>query len=498
MDYVVLNVSGTIFRLHKKTFCRLPSHCFENCVSNQQKMDEKDSCEEYYLERHAESFTAIVWFYTNGELHMPSSVCPSVFCRELKFWQIDDRKMSRCCYMKYVSFFEDQALLKTFELEETKAGRSGNILRPSNSKWEYTRRKVWRVLDDPMSSTLAKIYVASSAIVILMSIFVLVASTHPDFQRKLDCEEIREFLGDGTHMPKSHQHCEKELNEKPEIVTSNVRTVNANTTNNTNSSMFDNNNETEGYTDDIIDTHTRFDYLTIMDYFTVGFFLVELVIRYIFCPDKKIFFCSFLNIVDIIALTSECIINFIEYLFPKEKYAIYSSLDFIECIQIARVFRLFRLVRNFIGFRVFIYSVRASFKNMVLMVFLMFVAALIFSAVVFYSDRDAFKSIPDAIWWSVVTMTTVGYGDAVPKSLLGKMIGCVCAVTGVFVLAVLIPVLVSNFVLFIGFARIPLRNQGNDLATMVKQEFVLRKDRTEIQLLSKKTRPKVYNSSGSP
>lgn len=157
MDYVILNVSGTIFRLHKKTFCRLPSNCFENCVSNQLKMDEKDSCEEYYLERHAESFTAIVWFYTNGELHMPSSVCPSVFCRELKFWQIDDRKMSRCCYMKYVSFFEDQALLKTFELEETKAGRSGNILRPSNSKWEYTRRKVWRVLDDPMSSALAKV-----------------------------------------------------------------------------------------------------------------------------------------------------------------------------------------------------------------------------------------------------------------------------------------------------------------------------------------------------
>ena len=158
MDYVILNISGTKFRLHKNTFCRLPSQCFENAVSKANKKDDdKDFTEEYYLERHAESFTAIIWFYTNGELHMPSSVCPSVFCRELQFWQVDERKMSRCCYMKYVSFFEDQALLKTFELKETKANTSGKVLRPSNSKWEYTRRRVWRVLDDPMSSWLAKV-----------------------------------------------------------------------------------------------------------------------------------------------------------------------------------------------------------------------------------------------------------------------------------------------------------------------------------------------------
>jgi len=59
--------------------------------------------------------------------------------------------------MKYVSFFEDQALLKTFEQEETKADTSANVLRPSNSQWEYNRRKAWRVLDDPMSSIFAKV-----------------------------------------------------------------------------------------------------------------------------------------------------------------------------------------------------------------------------------------------------------------------------------------------------------------------------------------------------
>jgi voltage-gated potassium channel Kch len=62
--------------------------------------------------------------------------------------------------------------------------------------------------------------------------------------------------------------------------------------------------------------------------------------------------------------------------------------------------------------------IKLSFKNMALMVFLMLVAALIFSAVIFYCDRSQFTSIPDAIWWAIVTMTTVGYGDTIKAMFL--------------------------------------------------------------------------------
>ena len=372
-----------------------------------------------------------------------------------------------------------------------------------------------------------QLYVTTSAIVILVSIFVLVASTHPIFQRELDKDELKEFLEDNQEEMKKYEvnmikaeikdmrnnmkeTGDKSSNKKLRGLKKQLKTLrselrvlrNLNRTHYTTDPTINAELEEAHYENDtlfdIMNTHTRFRFLTIMDYFTVAFFLLELAVRIVFCPDKKKFFRSFLNIVDIIALSSESIIMFFEYLFPKEKYTDYSPLDFIECIQIARVFRLFRLVKNFIGFRVFIYSVRASFKNMALMVFLMLVAALIFSAVIFYCDRSQFTSIPDAIWWAIVTMTTVGYGDLVPKSLLGKMIGCLCAVTGVFVLAVLIPVLVSNFILFIGFARIPIRNGKNDLANMMKQEFIFRKDNNEFQLLTKKNKLKVYNASGSP
>ena len=85
------------------------------------------------------------------------------------------------------------------------------------------------------------------------------------------------------------------------------------------------------------------------------------------------------------------------------------------------------------------------------------IGTLIFSTMIFFAEfneEDTFHSIPMGFWWSIVTMTTVGYGDTFPKSAMGYLVGSLCAVAGMLATAMPIPVIANSFHLYYTYARI--------------------------------------------
>lgn len=163
-------------------------------------------------------------------------------------------------------------------------------------------------------------------------------------------------------------------------------------------------------------------------------FTFELLMRFISCPSKSAFVKSILNIIDFTATLS----FYIDLLLPSilqstNQLALTASqqmqitnTDILEFFSIIRIMRLFKLTRHSSGLKILVQTFKASASELMLLVYFLVLGIVIFASLVYYAERiqsnpdNDFKSIPLGLWWALVTMTTVGYGDLIPKTYLGK------------------------------------------------------------------------------
>jgi potassium voltage-gated channel Shaw-related subfamily C member 1 len=172
-------------------------------------------------------------------------------------------------------------------------------------------------------------------------------------------------------------------------------------------------------------------------------------IRFISSPNKFKFITSSVNIIDYIATLS----FFIDLVLQKFASHL-ENADILEFFSIIRIMRLFKLTRHSSGLKILIQTFRASAKELTLLVFFLVLGIVIFASLVYYAERiqinpnNDFNSIPLGLWWALVTMTTVGYGDMTPKTYIGMFVGALCALAGVLTIALPVPVIVSNFTMY--------------------------------------------------
>ncbi len=153
-----------------------------------------------------------------------------------------------------------------------------------------------------------------------------------------------------------------------------------------------------------------------------------------------------LNIIDIVSIVP----FYLELAFPAAS----SGSAILRVLRLVRVFRVFKISRYLTWVKIFAEALMQSWQPLSMLVFVMSIATVVFSSALYYAERDTLNpvtnepnvlSIPDAFWWCIVTMTTVGYGDKVPLTAVGKIIAAVTSLCGILVLAVPITVISTNF-----------------------------------------------------
>lgn len=126
------------------------------------------------------------------------------------------------------------------------------------------------------------------------------------------------------------------------------------------------------------------------------------------------------------------------------------NMRMLRALRLLRFLRLLKLTRYSESLQLLKDAVRMKREELVITGFVGVVLLLLSSSMMYFAERvaqpEAFSSIPAALWWGVVTLTTVGYGDVHPVTTLGQAIGAIVAVIGVGLFALPASILASGLI----------------------------------------------------
>jgi len=167
----------------------------------------------------------------------------------------------------------------------------------------------------------------------------------------------------------------------------------------------------------------------IMEWGFTILFTVEFILRLIAVRRPLRYAFSFLGLIDLLAI----IPMYLSILFTGAQ-----SLLVLRALRLLRIFRIFKLTHFLTEMSFLGTAIKSSAKKIFIFMLVVLTLVIILGSVMYLVERqeNGFESIPDSIYWAIVTITTVGYGDIAPVSPAGKFIASVIMLLGYGIIAV--------------------------------------------------------------
>ena len=131
---------------------------------------------------------------------------------------------------------------------------------------------------------------------------------------------------------------------------------------------------------------------------------------------------------------------YLQFLFPGAD---------LRALRVLRMIRIFKLSAYNSALEDLINAIKEEKKSFISALYILAIAIVLSSSLMYYAENEAqpdkFSSIPASMYWSIISLTTVGYGDVSPITPIGKLLGTLTAVIGVFVVAIVTGIVAAAF-----------------------------------------------------